>query len=70
MTNVILRRFKFRPTDVKIEAEDKDNYINALCQIDNHDDYKPLKDLIIEGSTETLKKEIERKRNSISTRGN
>jgi prophage maintenance system killer protein len=59
MTNVILRRFDFLPTDVKIEAEHKANYINALCQIDNYGDYEPLKQLILKGSLETLKKERE-----------
>lgn len=61
MTNVILCRYHFRPTNVKIEAEDKDKYLNALCQIDNARDYRPLKNLIIKGSIETLKNEIKRK---------
>jgi prophage maintenance system killer protein len=57
MTNVILRRFGFPPTDVKIEAESKEKYIDSLCQIDKYGDYEQLKKLILKGSLETLKKE-------------
>lgn len=65
ITNVILCHYNFKPTSVKIEAEDKDKYLNALCQIDKTLDYKPLKNLILRGSIETLKEEIKRKNNSI-----
>lgn len=57
MTNVILRRFNLPSSDVKIEADDKEKYVGALCQIDEHNDYKPLKDMILKGSLSTLKKE-------------
>ncbi len=57
MTNVILRRFGFPPTDVKIEAESKEKYIDSLCQIDRYGDYEQLKKLILQGSLRTLKKE-------------
>lgn len=57
MTNVILRRFNFPPSDVKIEADDKGKYIKALCQIDEHSDYGPLKNMILKGSLMTLQKE-------------
>ena len=57
MTNVILRRFGFPSTDVKIEAESKEKYIDSLCQIDKYGDYDKLKKLILKGSLETLKKE-------------
>jgi fido (protein-threonine AMPylation protein) len=57
MTNVVLRRFGFPPSDVKIEADSKDRYLNALCQIDEHADYRPLKAMILAGSLSTLKKE-------------
>lgn len=43
MTNVILRRFNLPPSDVKIEADNKEKYVNALCQIDEHNDYNLLK---------------------------
>src|SRR3989344_7994900 len=59
MTNIILRRFNFPPSDVKIEADDKEKYIAALCRIDEHSDYRPLKDMILKGSLATLKKERE-----------
>jgi fido (protein-threonine AMPylation protein) len=59
LTNVILRRFRMPPTDVKIESEDKPKYIKALCQIDNHSDYEPLRNLLLGGSIATLKKEKE-----------
>jgi prophage maintenance system killer protein len=61
MTNVILRRFGFPSTDVKIEDESKVKYIDALCQVDNYGDYKPLRDIILKGCLETLRKEKERK---------
>jgi fido (protein-threonine AMPylation protein) len=64
MTNVILRRFNFHPTDIKIEAEDKEHYINALCQIDKYGDYQPLRSLILKGSIATMREEIKRKRHS------
>jgi len=57
MTNVILRRFGFSPTDVKIEADSKEKYIDSLCQIDKYGDYEQLKKLILKGSLDTLKKE-------------
>lgn len=61
MTNVVLRRFHMPPTDVKIESENKARYINALCQIDHHGDYEPLRTLLFKGSLVTLRKEIERR---------
>ncbi|MES2436599.1 MAG: Fic family protein [Patescibacteria group bacterium] len=62
MTNIILRRYNFPPTDVKIESDDKAKYLNALCQIDMYTDYKPLKDLILKGALATLQKERDMKR--------
>jgi len=67
MTNVILRRFNFPPSDVKIEADDKEKYIGALCQIDLHSDYLPLKEMILKGSLNTLKKERDIRRRKQST---
>jgi len=61
MTNVILRRFHMPPTDVKMESDEKPKYINALCQIDNHGDYEPLRTLLLRGSIATLNKEKERR---------
>jgi|ERR1051325_4897607 fido (protein-threonine AMPylation protein) len=61
MTNVVLRRFHVPPTDVKIESEDKQRYITALCQIDNHANYELLKTLLIRGSIATLNQEKERR---------
>lgn len=65
MTNVILCRYNFKQTNVKVESENKDKYLNALCQIDKTRDYRPLKDMIIKGSIETLKDEIKRRNNSL-----
>jgi len=59
MTNVMLRRFRIPPTDVKIEGENKAKYINALCQIDMREDYEPLRDLLLGGSIATMNKERE-----------
>lgn len=67
MTNIILKKFNFPLSVVKIEAEDKDKYIAALCQIDKHGDYLPLRDIILKGSLATLQKERDiklRKRSS------
>jgi Fic family protein len=62
MTNVVLSRFRLPVTDVKIEGEDKPQYLTALCQIDEHGDFELLKRLIIRGSTATYLKEQERRR--------
>jgi len=59
MTNVMLRRFRIPPTDVKIEGENKAKYINALYQIDTQEDYEPLRDLLLGGSIATMNKERE-----------
>jgi fido (protein-threonine AMPylation protein) len=61
MTNIVLRRFHMPPTDVKIESENKPKYISALCQIDNHQDYGPLRDMLLRGSIATLKMEKEKR---------
>ena len=61
MTNIILRKFGMPSSIVKIEAEDKDKYLSALCQVDMYSDYKPLRDMILKGSLATLRKEKKRR---------
>jgi fido (protein-threonine AMPylation protein) len=67
MTNIVLRRFHMPQTDVKIESEDKKKYINALCQIDKHQDYEPLRTLLLRGSIATLAKEKEKRQKKQAT---
>ena len=57
MTNLVLRRYGFHASQVKIESENKLAYLDKLCQIDKHQDYEPLKKLIISSVIETMKKE-------------
>jgi hypothetical protein len=45
------------PTQVKFEGEHKKKYLAALCQIDNHEDYEPLKHLILSGVIDVYKRE-------------
>jgi cell filamentation protein len=61
MTNIILRRFNMPTTDVKIESENKEKYLNALCQIDKHLDYEPLRSMLLKGSIATMNKEKEKR---------
>ncbi len=48
-TNLILERYGFVGISIRIERENKNRYCNALAQIDKHQDYEPLLDLIAEG---------------------
>jgi fido (protein-threonine AMPylation protein) len=57
VTNVVLKRFGLYPSRVKYEGEDKASYLAALCQIDLHRDYKPLKRLIVESIRDALQRE-------------
>lgn len=58
ITNIILRRYKLPPSQVKYEKkEDKEEYLKALCQIDLHQDYEPLRALIIRGVYDAYLKE-------------
>ncbi|MBI2075517.1 MAG: Fic family protein [Candidatus Harrisonbacteria bacterium] len=56
MTNLILYRFNFQPSQIKYEGENKNLYLDALCQIDRYGDYAPLKKLIAESVYETYEK--------------
>jgi cell filamentation protein len=47
--NLILERYGLIGISVKLEKENKNIYCKALSQIDKHNDYKPLKDIISEG---------------------
>lgn len=58
MTNLILSRYGLPPSRVKYEEKkDKEHYLDTLCQIDLHDNYEPLKELIIKSVFEAYKKE-------------
>ncbi len=59
MTNLILSRFGVPPSRVKYEGENKADYLQALCQIDLHGDYEPLKKLIAESIFDAYRKERE-----------
>lgn len=61
-TNMVLMRFGVAPSRVKFEGENKQAYLNALCQIDKYGDYEPLRNIIIGGAIETLEKEEKRRR--------
>lgn len=56
MTNLILYRFGLQPTDIKYEGENKKLYLDALCQIDNEDDFRPLRQLITKGIITSYRK--------------
>jgi fido (protein-threonine AMPylation protein) len=62
MTNVLLRRFNLLPSDIKYEGENKQKYLQALCQIDYKEDYRMLIQLIIKGMTTSYKKLIDLKK--------
>lgn len=47
--NLILERYGLVGISVKLEKENKNEYRNALQQIDKHKDYEPLEDIISEG---------------------
>lgn len=57
VTNIILRRFDLKPSQVRYEGEDKQKYLEALCQIDYHENYDCLKQLIVRGVLEEYRKE-------------
>jgi fido (protein-threonine AMPylation protein) len=58
MTNLILRRYGLPPSQVKYEKrEDKAHYLDALCEIDLHGNYEPLKESIIKSVYEAYQKE-------------
>lgn len=61
MTNVVLRRFGLPPASVNYETS-KAVYLNALCQIDNHNDYGPLKQLIAKDVNRAYQREAELRR--------
>lgn len=47
--NLILERFGLVGISVKVEKENKNEYRNALAQIDKYQDYEPLEAIISEG---------------------
>jgi Fic family protein len=62
MTNLILWRYKFLPTDIKYEGENKQKYLQSLCEIDHKGDYRMLRYLIIKGTMDSYKKLIREKK--------
>jgi fido (protein-threonine AMPylation protein) len=61
MTNLVLYRHNYLPTDIKYEGENKELYLKSLCEIDNKEDYRMLIQLIIKGMTASYEKLIEAK---------
>ena len=47
--NLVLERYGLVGISIRIEKENKNRYRNALAQIDKHNDYEPLFNLIAEG---------------------
>ena len=58
LSNVILRRFGLPPSRVKYEGDAREEYLKAMCQIDHHGDYGPLKKLIAKSVDEALREEV------------
>ncbi len=52
VANLILERFGLVGISIKIEKENKDRYRQSLAQIDQFNDYEPLKEMIVEGLLE------------------
>lgn len=52
MANLVLERYNLIGISVKMERENKNRYLQALSQIDEVGDYKPLVYLIFEGMTD------------------
>ena len=52
MANLILEDYNLVGISIKTERENKNRYLQALYQIDDHEDYKPLISLIFEGLTD------------------
>lgn len=50
--NLILERYGLVGISIKIEKENKERYRKALAQIDEYNDYEPLKEMISEGLLE------------------
>ncbi len=59
MTNLVLYRHEFQPTDIKYEGENKEIYRDALCAIDRRGDYRLLSQLIVRGIITSYKKLVE-----------
>lgn len=57
LTNVILYRYGLPPSRVKYEGEAREEYLNAMCQIDGYRDYAELKKLIAKSVDEGLREE-------------
>lgn len=66
VTNLVLRRFGLPETPVHYEGQNKESYLNALCQIDEQHDYEPLKHLIAQGIHEALEREAKIRRRKVS----
>ncbi len=66
MTNLILYRHNLQPTDIRYEGENKAVYLNALCEIDRRDDFRPLRQLIVKGMIASYKKLIEAQRKAVN----
>ena len=52
VANLVLEHYGLVGISIKIEKENKDRYRKALAQIDEFNDYEPLKEMIVEGLLE------------------
>ena len=62
MTNLVLRRYGILPTDIKYEGENKEKYLQALCDVDLKNDDRMLIQLIIKGINNSYRKLIQLKK--------
>jgi len=70
MTNLILYRFGLQPTNVKYEGDDKERYLRALCAIDYENDFRPLKQLIVQGMYHSYEQLLAAQKRAKSLRDN
>jgi fido (protein-threonine AMPylation protein) len=70
MTNLILYRFGLQPTDIKYEGDNKERYLKALCAIDRRNDFRFLKQLIVQGIYRSYQKLLAAQKRAKSAVGN
>jgi len=60
--SAILYRYGLPPSRVKYEGDAREEYLNAMCQIDGYSDYEPLKKLIARSVDEAFREEMKLRR--------